>query len=296
MNPPTLLAWFNGRLVPADQPLLPLSDRGVLLGDSLFETIPVRHGLPFRWPNHLARLRVGADLTGIHPPQDNPSLTRALIELLSVNHAQHGSVRLTLTRGPGPRGYSPRDAGPPNVFFTWHPAPLPPHPQPGCHLVTAPFNIPANDPLAHAKHGSRLLNILARAHAEQAGADDALLLDSHGHAAETAGANLFWFSRTTLCSPPDSAAALPGITAHLIRSIASSLGIRQARQLITRDELARCDGLFLTVSTRGVVPVCSLDQLPIPDHPNILRLAQALSEITDLECPAPIRPGNTPRS
>lgn len=294
MNPPPHLAWFNGRLVPADQPLLPLSDRGVLLGDSLFETIPVRHGLPFRWPDHLARLRVGADLTGIQPPQDDPSLTRALTDLLTAHHAGHGSVRLTLTRGPGPRGYSPRDAGPPNVFFTWHPAPLPPHPQPGCHLVTAPFNIPANDPLAHAKHGSRLLNILARAHAEHAGADDALLLDSQGHAVETAGANLFWFSHDILCSPPDSAAALHGITAGIIRSLAASLGFHQSRQLVTRDELARSNGLFLTVSTRGVLPVLSLDQRPLPTHPLTQHLAQALIEIMDRECPPPFRPGNAP--
>ena len=157
------IAWLNGRLLPESEAALPVLDRAVLYGDSLFETIPIRNGRPFQWQAHLDRLDAGAALTGIAPGLSHAQWTEALLAILTANHALHGAVRLTVTRGVGRRGYSPRGADSPNRILTWHPTEPANGPHPGWHVRTSRFRLAAGDPLSGAKHGSRLLQVVARA-------------------------------------------------------------------------------------------------------------------------------------
>jgi len=269
-------AWINGRIVPEHQALVPVSDRGLLLGDSLFETIPVCNGRPFQWSAHLDRLKAGAQLTGIDSTLSPADWSNALAALLTANQAVHGSVRLTVTRGSGTRGYSPRGANSPNRFLTWHPSLPVANPHPGWLLRSSPYRIDPQLPLHSIKHGSRLLQILARADAEAHGADEALMLDTSGNAVEGSSGNLFWIQDQTLCTPPHGGGALPGVTADFIHRHARSLGWPMAFDRVGTDRIAHADGAFLTLSTLGVVPILSLDRVPLPAHPWIRRLATDL--------------------
>lgn len=273
---PASHAWLDGRIVPVAEAVLPLDDRSILYGDSLFETVPIRHGRPFRWNDHLARLDAGARITGIDPGLTRTAWTDALGQLLTANGARQGAVRLTVTRGSGPRGYSPRGAGPARRFLTWHPSEPAVVPHPGWHLRTSPYRIPAGDPLAAAKHGSRLLQVLARADAEAHGADEALLLNSDGCVAEAASGNLFWLRGEALHLPATDSGALNGITAVALIEQAAARGMPVIPTRATRDAFAAADGAFLTLSTLGVVPVLSLDGVALPQPPVIQELAAAL--------------------
>ncbi len=273
---PASHAWFDGRIIPAAEAVLPLDDRGVLYGDSLFETVPIRLGRPFRWSDHLNRLDAGTRITGIDPGLTHAEWTDALHQLLSANGARHGAVRLTVTRGSGPRGYSPRGAGPARRFLTWHPSEPTIVPHPGWHLRTSPYRILANDPLAAAKHGSRLLQVLARADAEAHGADEALLLNSDGFVAETASGNVFWIRGEVLHLPSPGSGALHGVTAAAAIELATARGWTVLPTNATRDTFAAADGAFLTLSTLGIVPVLSFDGVPLPQSHVIQELAAAL--------------------
>jgi len=274
--PPASHAWLNGRIVPAAEALLPVDDRAVLYGDSLFETVPIRRGRPFRWVDHLNRLDSGARITGIDAGLTHTDWTRALRELLSANGARHGAVRMTVTRGSGPRGYSPRGAGPARCFLTWHPTEPAVVPHPGWHLRTSPYRILAGDPLAGAKHGSRLLQVLARADAEAHGADEALLLNSDGFVAETSSGNLFWIRGEALHLPAPGSGALTGVTAAAVIERATASGWTVVPATVTPDSIATADGAFLTLSTLGIVPILSLDGTALPQPPPIHELAHAL--------------------
>lgn len=275
MNSSIPMAWFNGRLRPASEPVISLDDRGVLLGDALFETVPVRNGRPFAWEAHIRRLEAGAQLTGIRPGLSRAEWTEALEQLLRANEALNGTVRLTVTRGVGRRGYSPNGADKPNRFLTWHPGDPPGVPHPGWRLRTSGLRLAADDPLGQVKHGSRLLNVLARGEAEAAGADEALLLDTDGKVVEAASGTVFWISGDQVHTPA-AGAALPGITARQVAALLQAEERGVVPCPVTLEGLAKADAAFLTLSTLGVVPVTHLDGRPMGRHWLVEDLARRL--------------------
>ncbi|HMO66026.1 MAG TPA: aminotransferase class IV, partial [Verrucomicrobiota bacterium] len=168
--------FLNGDFVPADAARVSVFDRSFLYGDGLFETIRCHDGLPFAWAWHLDRLHAGAEFLRLRLPFGDEALLEAALELLRRNGLADAMLRLHVSRGVGRRGYSPTGAGEPGVVITTHPAPEVSPEQPlRWRLVTAPFRVAAGDPLAPFKTSSRLLNVLARQRAEEAGADEALI-------------------------------------------------------------------------------------------------------------------------
>ena len=166
-----MIVFINGRFVPEEEALVPVFDRGFLYGDGLFETIRVRNGVPFQWNRHLGRLKAGAGFLGIPLPMEDDALQKTARELATRNNLPDALLRLTLSRGPGPRGYSPRDATNPTIVLSLHP--LPP-PKPSWSLITSTVRLPGSDPLARFKTATRLPPIRARMEADAAGADGAL--------------------------------------------------------------------------------------------------------------------------
>ncbi len=279
--PPTDWVWINGRIVPSAEAVIPVSDRGFLYGDALFESVPIRHGRPFRWEAHWVRLADGARFLGVKP-LSKEALTDALNQVLAKNTASIGTVRLTVSRGSGPRGYSPRNAGPATTVVTWHPAPGGPA-RTRWRLAVAPMRMAAGDPLASHKHCSRLANVLARGFAEDAGADEALLLDTDGFVTETAAGNVFCLSADRLSTPP-AVGLLPGITRACVLEIAPSLGLTLREERLTVTDLQRADAVFFTTSSLGVAPVESLDGVRL-GHPELTGpLAAALEGMVGGEC------------
>jgi branched-chain amino acid aminotransferase len=115
--------WLNGRLLPAAEARIDPSDRGLLLGDGLFETMRAAGGRLPLLPRHMARLLDGAVLLGLPAPSEE-TVADAARALLAAEGLAVAAVRLTLTRGPGPRGLLPPDEPAPTLLLTA--APLPP--------------------------------------------------------------------------------------------------------------------------------------------------------------------------
>ncbi len=109
-----MIAFLNGEYLPEAEARVSVLDRGYLYGDGLFETIPVSNGRPFRWAQHLERLRKGADWLGIPLPFSPKEVRGVIRELVRRNELPHSTVRVALSRGVGPRGYSPAGAGAPS--------------------------------------------------------------------------------------------------------------------------------------------------------------------------------------
>jgi branched-subunit amino acid aminotransferase/4-amino-4-deoxychorismate lyase len=189
-------------------------------------------------------------------------------------------LRVTLTRGPGGRGYSPKNAGYPTLAMTLHPLPPQSADEPlQWSMVTSSYRIPASDALSAFKTTSKILNIMARAEAEEKGADEALLLNTNGEVAETAGGNLFWVYQDKICTVPTGRGVLPGITRAVVLEICQSLGLETKKRVIKPEDLRNAEGLFVTNSALGIVPVAAFDGGPVAPSPLVDQLASAYNEM-----------------
>src|SRR5258707_280259 len=119
-----MIVFLNGQFVPEAEAVISVFDRSFLYGDGLFETMPVFNGKPFRWEQHLERLQRGSEFLQIQLPFAADVLLSFALELLSKNQMPDCLLRVTLSRGVGVRGYSPKGAEHPSLIMSLHPAPF----------------------------------------------------------------------------------------------------------------------------------------------------------------------------
>lgn len=258
------IVHLNGRLVPSDEARISPFDRGFLLGDAVFETMRVYRGRAHDLEGHLARLERSCRDTRIPFPEGLPEAVAAVVR---ANSLEEASVRITLTRGPGGRGASPRGAGPPTVLVTASPVHHPPEVyEQGLRLVTARRRrIPDTSLPSSIKSTNYLVHVLARIEAEEAGADDALFLDEDGFVVEATQANLFAVLGGDLVTPFLSSGCLPGETRAALLALAPEAGLRPVERALRPDELHGAREVVLTASILEVAPVVSFDGHPIGD-------------------------------
>lgn len=253
-----MLIFLNGQFVPEERAVVSVLDRGFLYGDGLFETMRIFAGKPFRWAQHLERLKRGAEFLKIKLPFAPESLRGFVDELVTKNKMPDALLRLTLSRGVGVRGYSPKGADNPTLVMSLRPAPKGPPPR--WKLITSTQRLPANEPLAQFKTCNKLPQILARGEADAAGADEALLLNTDGFVVEGASSNLFWIEGNTICTPPLAAGILSGVTRAVVLEICQTLALETRQLQITPESLRRADGIFLSLSSFGIIEAASLDE------------------------------------
>ena len=243
--------WLNGALIETATARIDPADRGFTLGDGVFETLRMQDGALLHAARHFARLQHGAGVLGVAIEYTNTALHEALLAVARAAGLKDAALRLTLTRGPAPRGLLPASNLRPTVLITA--APLPP-PLPPAHVVVARRTCRNEfSPLSRIKSLNYLDSILARQEAAEAGADDALLLNTRGHLAESSAANVFLQIDGMFLTPPVSDGALPGIQ----RQITLETSGAQERK-ITEQDLARATAGFLTNSLQ-IRPLASIN-------------------------------------
>lgn len=290
--------FLNGQFVPEDRAVVSVFDRGFLYGDGLFETMRVANGQPFRWAQHLARLQQGAEFLKIKLPFAPAELRRFADRLIAQNRLPNSLLRLTVSRGVGARGYSPKNADQPTCVMTLHPLPetpgwsssfslsgdtlkrgLQPAEPPRWKLITSTLRLPAGDPLAQFKTANKLWQVLARAEADAAGADEALLLNTAGHVAEATSANVFWVEGHAVCTPPLAAGILPGVTRAAVMELCAAQGLAVTEKNCPPEKLLGADGVFLTLSSLGVVSVAELDGHALKTSPLVETLQEGYARL-----------------
>ena len=259
-----MIVFLHGEFVPEERAVVSIFDRSFLYGDGLFETMRIYNGVPFRWAQHLERLQRGAEFLKIRLPFSPAKLRNYAADLISQNAMPSAVLRLTLSRGVGQRGYTTRGADAPTLVMTLHAAPTSAEGSwPRWKLITSSIRVAAGDPIANFKTCNKLASILARAEAEAAGADEALLVNTDGHVTEGASSNMFWIKGGAVFTPPLAAGGLAGVTRAFVFEICESLGVPVREQPITPAELSDVDGVFLSMSTLEIVEVTQVDHWPV---------------------------------
>ncbi|MGC8862748.1 MAG: aminotransferase class IV [Armatimonadota bacterium] len=247
-------AYVNGRIVPLSKASVNIEDRGFLYGDGVFETIRVAGGRCVRLERHLARLSSGARTLGIAGLPDAPVLAEAIASVLDANHLTDARVRLTVTRGlaAGP-GISSNSAGSPTVVITAGGLPRS-KPEPA-RVIISSISRDERSPLSSVKSLNYLPGILALNEARQAGADDAILLNTCGSVAEGTVGNIFLVKDRTLVTPSLDQGVLAGTVRTALIELASQLGLEVDERAVDPAELMKADEVFLTNAIAIVRPV-----------------------------------------
>jgi branched-chain amino acid aminotransferase len=250
--------YLNGAILPADEARIDPFDRGFGLGDGLFETLRAYSGRPFRLADHLQRMAAAASALGIPLPVDGSTVAGIVTELLRVNGLQHGdaSIRITLSRGTGPRGLAPPKEPHPTLLIATAPyTPLPDL----CTAVTVDIRRNEGSPLSRMKSLGALDNVLAAAMAAKRGADEAILSNNAGSIVCGARANLFALIGGRLVTPPVSDGVLPGIARRVVLEIAADLSLPHEETSLRPADLLRAEEVLFTNSLFEIRSLSRLD-------------------------------------
>ncbi len=279
-----MFVFLNGQIVPEELAVVSVFDRSFLYGDGLFETMLVHKGKPFRWAQHLERLRNGAAFLKLRVPFPPNVLRDFAAQLIEQNRMLDALLRITLSRGVGPRGYSPKGADHPNAVMSLHPAPdIDSKNPPQWSLITSSVRLPANEPLARFKTCNKLPQVLARAEADEYGADEALLLNTNGDVVEAASSNLFWIEDQAVCTPPLVSGILAGVTRAMVLEICRKLKIATRETNIVPEALQRAQGVFLSLSSWGIVEAMTLDNQELSQSPLVERMREEYHRLVRAE-------------
>ncbi len=243
---------------------VPVTDRGLAYGDGLFETIAVVDGKPKLLAAHLARLQRGAERLVIAGLDFNAIETA--VGAASAAFSSHGAVKLMVTRGDGPRGYTPPVAQNPRWWlqsFAWTPPTALPT---GAHVAISSVRLGEQPLLAGLKHLNRLEQVLARAEYPASRADEALMLDSAGRLVCATSANIFVVREGKLFTPRLDRCGVAGVVRGALLAGASrgDLPWSITETELTPASLVGAEEVFLTSALRGVWAVAAVEGTPVP--------------------------------
>jgi len=262
---------MNGRLEPADKPLLAVTDRGFQVGDGVFETVRVARGRAIELPLHMRRLQASAAVLEISLPEGlEDQLAVAIVQLLGANGldaADQVAIRVTVSRGSvdGRALLPPASVTSNLVVQAWRvDPPAPDLLERGLHLAISDVGRDPASPLAAVKTTSRAEFVYAQIQARQKGADEALLLTTNGLLAEATSASLFLLQSAHLSTPSLDCGILNGTTRQwVISSGGPDLDLVVSEERLTPEDLYGADEAFLASSVAGIVPVSRVEGRPI---------------------------------
>ena len=258
----TAIVHLDGQWLPLAEARVSVMDRGFLFGDGAYEVIPVYSRRPFRLAGHLARLRHTLEGIRLANPHDDAEWARLIGETVARNAGEDQSIYLQITRGADTRRNHAFPAGVrPTVFILSEPLATPPPVQRERRIaaISAPDIRWARCDL---KTVSLLANCLARQAAVEAGCVETILFRD-GFLTEGAASNIFAVRDGILLAPPKSALMLPGITYDVVLELAAAHGLPAELRPLAEREARAADELWLTSSTKEVLPIVTLDGRPV---------------------------------
>lgn len=259
MNTP--IVFLNGDYIPLPDAKVSVLDRGFIFGDGVYEVIPVYNRKPFRLQQHLERLQNSLDAIKISNPYSEQQWAEIFQKVISSNEPAHQSLYLQITRGVAKRDHAFPANTTPTVFIMTNPL---------IETDETTFNkgisaITLDDirwQYCNIKAIALLPNILLKQTAIEKNAQEAILV-RNGQVTEGSASNIFIVSQGVIKTPPKSSQLLPGITRDLVVELAQQNNIALEETTFTDTELDAADEVWITSSTKEVMPVLMLNNKTI---------------------------------
>jgi D-alanine transaminase len=260
------MIYLNGEWMPIEQAKIPVLDRGFIFGDGVYEVIPSYSGHPFRLREHLSRLQSSLDGVRIENPYSAARWDELVREIVAKNPWEDQGVYLQVTRGVAPRDHAFPKGVRPTVFMMSNPLITPKQElrERGVAAITVADNRWLR---CDIKSVSLLANCLLRQSAVDAGAAESVLLRD-GMLTEGSASNIFVVKDGVIITPPKSNFILPGITYDVVIELARANQLPLEIRQVSEAELRVADELWLTSSTKEVLPISTLDGKPVGRGPH----------------------------
>jgi len=250
----------NGEVRPTAEATVPLSSVEYSYGFGVYETIRVVNSVPYFLSDHIERLRGSAEEIKLEHPFTAEFVSRAISELIAENEAETCNLKILLIGG--------RTAQNATLYILCL-NPLFPDKKlyrDGASCITVKYE----RTLPHAKTLNMLGSYLAYRTAQQAGAYDALLIDSHGCITEGTRTNFFCIKDKTLCSPKECDILL-GVTRKAVLNVAAEGGFEIVERDIKMEDLSSYEGAFITSTSTKIMPLHSIDAHTFGPQPHALK-------------------------
>lgn len=251
----------NHEIKSSSEMILSPGQVGLMNGWGVFSTIKVVDGVLFAFARHWARMHRDAEVMRVMFPWSPDELEESLLRLVEANQAWNSTLRVTICRNKGTMWAGPVPATEIDLFaFTaersdWGRA---------VKLGVVPNARFAASRFAGTKVMSWAMNLIWYEEAHAAGLDEVILLNERGEVSELTSANIFAeFGKQVRTPPLKSSGCLPGITRELLLEQIRVEGIEVVEAVLTLDDLAAADGVFISSSTRDLLPVESIEGLPV---------------------------------
>lgn len=273
--------WCNGVWLDALDFTTAPTDRGLMHGLGLFETILALDGRPAFAELHIARFIASCRRLGWTPVL--PDLQQVMAELLETNELSTGRARIRLSISAGTGMVHDLSLGADYVvWLTAVPAPDPPV---SATANLSPWARNERSALSGLKCSSYAENLVALQHAAGLGFEETVFLNSSGNVCEAATSNVFVVRDGKVFTPPLDAGCLPGITRGLAISFAGKLSIHCEEKNLSAEDLRTADELFITSSIRGVMGLSRFEERTLEVGPVTQALRQAWTDAVRRKSP-----------
>ncbi|PYK20220.1 MAG: aminotransferase IV [Verrucomicrobia bacterium] len=275
-----LIVNINGQLVHRDKAGISPFDSAVQGGDAVWEGLRLYNGRIFKLHEHLDRLERSAQALSFAEIPSREKIVEEIKHTLAANNMSDGvHIRLTLSRGLKiTSGMDPRlnQSQPTLIVLAEHKAPV--YAKTGLTLITSKIRRPPREVLDARIHHANLLNsILAKIEANNAGADDALMLDTRGFVAETNATHVFIVRNGDLAT--SRVVACPeGITRATVMEICAAEKIRCVETDLSVVDVYSANEMFCTGTMGELAAVTRLDNRQIGDG-NVGPMTKRLSDL-----------------
>ena len=269
------MIWVNGVLSDT----LPITDRGLLYGDGVWETIAIVNGHPQRLSWHLERLLQGLQALAIPAPD----MTQWVTEILQACQGRDSAVlKLIVTRGQGMRGYNPRECQQPtriaqiSARYVYPAA----YAQQGIRLALCETRLAQQPRLAGFKHLNRLEQVLARAEFDT-DYQEGLVRDTADNIIEGTMSNVFLIQADGSVDTPElTQCGIAGIMRRVVLQVLHEWEIPYRIGALSLADMHSCSAIFMTNSLIGIWPVREFMGRTYPVAPLITELQTKVNAIT----------------
>ena len=265
-NPVAGIVNIDGEIMPIDQGKVPVLDHGFLFGDSIYETLRTYDQKPFLFSRHYDRLRRSARAVFMDIPQTREQLYGEVLRTVKAagNTGEH-RIRVTITRGSGDVSPDPGSCDSPSIIIFATPLSNLPETvyRDGVEVIVSSFY--RSRQLGDAKTGNLLRSVLAMREAKASSAFEAITLTSEGKISDGITSNIYLVQDSTVLTPSAESGILEGITRAVVLDLARRSGLKVVEALLDLSEVEKSKELFLTSSTRGVVPIVRVSGKAVGD-------------------------------
>jgi len=256
------ICWIQNKIIPLRDAKVSVMDHGLLYGDGIFEGIRFYNNKAYLLDAHLSRLESSARSLALKMPKSSSELRSILSSVIEVYEENQGYIRLIITRGKGPLGINPALCNSPELIIIASPLNMSDEQSQSKGIrtiIASTRRIPADCLDPRIKSLNYLNAILARIEANNAGVEEAIMLNQQGYITEGSVDNIFIVRDAELFTPPSIDGSLAGITRDQILKLADETGIKTHIKTLAAYDIYAADECFLTGTGAELIPVNEVD-------------------------------------